>query len=197
MANKDIWLDIDLDFFNPSKYPLEDFRELICEHTLRNTHCVIVTERPAILGYVKSAVKKQIIAPKFQIIHIDEHHGMYGNPPQNISVENFANCDNFMYYVDSGWIEEFIWIRNSCSNQYDWLDKAAPYLKDCGIEYCTGNNLWVVMPDEPELIKLVTITVSPNFLAPHVLRNSTKFMDVAKSYYVQTETMGKNKGCEI
>lgn len=147
------FLDIDLDYFNDSKNPLEAFQRVVW-NVPKSIPCQVFIEHQKIRPFVKKIAKTH---GPLEIYRVDAHHDYYWGTPRKVG---FTDCSNFSYSIPTGLYTKFVWINNSAwrNNNTDW-QYAKMWLEKRNKEVQrTKSHCW-----QPSKIAAVSITISPDY----------------------------------
>lgn len=194
-----IWLDIDLDYFNCSRDPIGELKSIL-ELTSPKTPAGIVVEHHIALSHLDNAIENGSINLPFDILHVDEHSDWYGSyrfqhqEQDGLTLRQLLrdpkikiDCGNFFWYLDANLINSFVWLGNDRSEECDevFSDYAIEYFREHEINFSftREQNTPKRIISSPRRVGLVTITVSPDYMGLDLLKRAKDLIELAKDYY--------------
>lgn len=164
---KNIWLNVDLDYFNFSNDPLGDLDDLLCMLD-PSILCAVTVEHHTVLKHLKRVVRDGVLKTPFNVIHVDQHHDFY----YNSLLGKVIDCGNFMHSLPLDKCESITWFQNTSPEEADWDDASRMLLKKKGIiTRKTKIKPWEEKKINWKKIRFVTFTISPDYCEDPVLAN--------------------------
>lgn len=194
---RNIWLDVDLDYFNYADDPKLEVRKLLVQ-LLPSTPAVIVVEHHRVVAHVRRAVGSGALSTPCTVLHVDHHHDYYKDDAWRTGTggkRTVSDCGCFMYFLEKQWYDDVVWIAppdGSAEIYCNMWISAKRWLRRNGKKAsCTEQIPWVERKWHrkwhKDRVGFITFTVSPDYLEDTMRDSIEKIIGmIAKHFSLDT-----------